>query len=99
MINIGMERHIYTWHYSKDKGSTMVIGVRGDKAIFKLENGRVISGIIKRVGTKNIVIQTNGNLIGQRRTFLNWETIKTDDIKDFCIFPNGYQEYRYTKLY
>lgn len=95
MVNVRIERHIYSWRYQKDD----IEAKATDKVIFKLNNGHVVSGVIKRIGTKNIELQTYGNLQGKMTLHLNWKIIKIDDIKKFCVFPKDYQKYDNKILY
>lgn len=99
MIHTGIERYIYTWHFPKGKPDITVKAMKGDKVILMLNNRTVISGVISQIGTKNIELETSGKLFGRSRTYLNWKTIKKDDISDFCVFPKNYQKYRNAKLY
>lgn len=100
MINIGLERFIYTWHFPKGKKTIDVKAKKGDKVIIKLNTGKVITGVISEIGTKNLRLRAGITLEGKRTTwFLNCRQIKIGDIVDFATYPKGSQRYRCVKLY
>jgi len=71
---------------------------RGDKVSIQFKD-KTISGIVFKIGTKNIQLYINDNLVGKTTTWLGLKEYKIENIQRFAKYPLNSQRYSNKKLY
>ncbi|HCL4455056.1 hypothetical protein EJM73_08330 [Clostridium botulinum] len=95
MINSRTERCLYTHGWEKYKYKELR---RNDKVAIQFKD-KTISGIVFKIGTKNIQLYNNEILDGKMRTWFDLKEYKIEDIQTFAKYPLNSQRYTNKKLY
>ncbi|APH21053.1 hypothetical protein [Clostridium botulinum] len=93
MIGSKMDRCLCIWGCDKHKEIR-----RGDKVSIQFKD-KTVSGIVFKIGTKNIQLYHNEILNGKMTTWINLKEYKIENIKAFAKYPLNSQRYGNKKLY
>ncbi|GAA0083026.1 hypothetical protein [Clostridium sp. CTA-6] len=93
MINSRIDRYLYSYGCNKYKEIR-----RGDKVSIQFKD-KTISGIVFKIGTKNIQLYNNEILNGKMTTWFDLKEYKIKDIKKFAKYPLNSQRCIHKKLY
>ncbi|APR02520.1 TPA: hypothetical protein ACXDAY_002134 [Clostridium botulinum] len=93
MIHSRTDRYLYTYECNKYKEIR-----KGDKVSIQFKD-KTISGIVFKIGTKNLLLYNNERLSGKMTTWFNFKEYKIQDIQTFAKYPSNSQRYGNRKLY